>query len=320
MQYVADPTRLGSAPHLAVASRPSPGAARTVSNLPGAPPSVTPHADTTVEMVLALLGSERGRQRLDGLEFVSSDHFDADSLLGVWAVLNPDQALARSAAVEAAARAGIFGVARTTAAAQFACWVASIVGEKCLTDPAEAMEYALPRVAEVLDDPRSHDLDWIGEYSDVINANAMLHSGAVEIEEYDDLDLAVMATPIWLHDVTRFSAMRGFRVLTVLTENHYTVEYRAESWVQYRSRTPAPRVDLRPLAARLNLFERNPGVWRATATDARNARLYLDNGSGRIAPSSIDAETVTAETLDFFRDASRRIDLHWSPYPSRKTL
>ena len=313
MRYLPYGPQLDGVRHVVVGSAPRAGTALTLSHLPGAPTPPPLRADTNAEIVLNLLRSSRRAGLLDGVEAVSSERLDADTLLGLWALLEPDAALARAALVEDAARAGSFGVYGSSPAAQFVCWVTGYCEELGLTDAA-AFAAMLPQVAGVLDRPRDYDLCWIGEYSDVLRADALLNSGAVKIDEYPELDLAVMQTPLRLHDLVRFTATRMFRLLTVRSENTYALEYRLESWVQYVSRRPLPRIDLRPLAARLNLFERNPGRWRADPVDTRTPRLYLDDGDGRPGPSAIDAETVIAEVLDFFRGRSGRGAAPWSPY------
>ncbi len=59
-------------------------------------------------------------------------------------------------------------------------------------------------------------------------------------------------------------------VLT-LRGNHYELAYRYESWVQFRSRPVRPRVDLAPLAERLNAEEAEAGG---------TARWVADTGIG----------------------------------------
>ena len=59
----------------------------------------------------------------------------------------------------------------------------------------------------------------------------------------------------------------------VLTQrgNHYELAYRYESWVQFRSRPVRPRVELAPLAERLNAEEAEAGGtarWVATPASA----------------------------------------------------
>lgn len=258
-------------------------------------------ADTNAEIVLAALRSTEYRARLARATCVSAERCDADTLLGVWAVCDPQPAIARSEGVANAARAGAFRVWRSDEAAQFDCWVRGFREQEGLRDETEALAAMAPLVAGVLDDPRAMDLCWIGEFSDLIRDTAMLNSGAVQIEEYRDLDLSVMETPLWLHDLVRLTAVSGFRLLTVRSENTFVLEYRRESGVRYQSRRPLPRRDLRPLAARLNLFERNPGGWRAESLEQPAPRLFFDNGRGGPSPSTIAAETVIDEVLDFFR-------------------
>ena len=147
----------------------------------------------------------------------------------------------------------------------------------------------------------------------MIRSNAMRYSGAVQVEEYPDLDLAVLDTPLDLHDLTRLSCSALPRLLTVRSENTYTLEYRAEGWVQYQSRRVLPRIELAPLAQRLNLFERFRGRWRAEPIRQPVARLFLDNGAGP-APSSLDRETVVAEVFDYLRANADEQTLQWSPY------
>lgn len=314
VRYVPFGPELDHARHAVVAGRPRPDTALTVSNLPGLRVPASQRADTSAEMVLDLLRSGRAVEALHGVEAVTCDEFHADGLLSLWALLNAERALALAAQVREAAHVGTFGVSQSSEARQFACWVTSFREERGLGDVAESYAAMLPLVESMLVSPREHDLTWIGEYSDVIRAESMLTSGAVEIIDHDGIDLSIMHTPLRLHDITRFTAMRNFRVLTVRTENTYIVEYRLESWVQYASRRPLPRIDLRPLAARLNLFERNPGTWRAEPSAERTPRLLLDTGNGRPAPSAIDAETVIAEVVEFFTANAPRRELQWSAY------
>lgn len=135
----------------------------------------------------------------------------------------------------------------------------------------------------------------------------------MQVEEDPDLDLAVLDTPLDLHDLTRLSCSALPRLLTIRSENTYTFEYRFEGWVQYQSRRVLPRIDLAPLAQRLNLFERRSGRWRAEPMRQPVARLFLDDGAGP-APSSLDRETLVAELLDYLRANAGNHALQWSPY------
>src|SRR5262249_50905972 len=208
---------LESLPHALVAGTPLPSTALLLSNRPGVslPPAL--RADTNTEIVLNVL-----RGVPPPLDAATAERFDADVLLAVWALTDREGALAGAERVVAAARACAFGVQQSEAAAWFSCWVNGVRDEQHLGTDAECFDAMLPLVASVLDAPRDYDLFWIGEYSDIIVANSMLNSGAVEIEEHPELDLSVMHTPLDLHDLTRFTATRGSRLLTVRSEKTYT--------------------------------------------------------------------------------------------------
>ena len=315
MRYVPDGPELDSVPHLRLGRTPG-GRAAPVLELGTEPGIALPaalRADTTTGVVLNLLRSAEEGQKLHGIGAVTSADFSGDYLCALWALTEPEAALARAERLGEAARAAEFGVCRSEEAAQFACFVRAYPEESGLTEPVLLYSALLPQVARLLDAPREFDLYWIGEYSDVLRANHLLHSGAVQIEDYPELDLTIMQTPLRLHDLTRLTATSGFRLLTIRSENTYTLEYRRESWVQYRSRRPLPRIDLRPLAQRLNLFELARGSWSAEPVSEPAPRLFLDDGRGVPAPSRIDAETLVAEVLDFLRAGARRPELHWTP-------
>lgn len=326
MQFVPYPQICG-VPHVIVDGTGAPGSVLVLSHQPGVrtPPEL--RGDTSTEIVLRFLDQADWQKRLAGVTIMSNDHFDLDGLLAAWALANPDAARARRGPALAAARAGDFHWYREDAAAHFAClirgtseWAATPSGRPLAGLSAREREAALyldllPLVADMLDDSQRFDEYWFLEYTDVIRSNAMRYSGAVQVEEFPDLDLAVLDTPLDLHDLTRLSCSSLSRLLTVRSENTYTFEYRYESWVQYASRRVLPRLDLAPLAMRLNLFERFPGRWRAETTRQPQSRLYLDNGSGP-APSSIARETLVAEVLDYLRANAANQALQWSPYSS----
>lgn len=315
IRYLPDATGLWSMPHIRLGPAPAgaPRPALHLGNEPGI--QLPPHlrADTAAEIVLRLLRAPEAAQ-LRAIGAVTSAGFQAGHLLAMWALCEPAAALERAEPLTAAAHAVEFGVCRSTEAAQVACFLRTYPEESGVHDDAQLYQTLLPQVGRLLDRPKDFDLYWVGEYSDVIQSDSLLGSGAVQLEVYDEIDLTVLYTPLRLHDLVRYSATPTFRLLTVRSENTYILEYRRESWVQYRSRRPTPRVNLAPLAQRLNLFERAPGRWRADPVAIPVPRLFLDAGDSRPAPSSVAVETVIAEVVDYLRDAAHRPELHWSPY------
>lgn len=307
MRYLADTPALADIPHLRVGSVPD-GAPPPVLTLGVEPEIALPAglcADTAAAVALRLLRGGGGAERSRGIEAVTAARFTGDYLLAIWALCEPEEALRRAEQIDDAARACAYGVYRSEQALQIACFLRAYPGESGIDDPAALYQALLPEVARLLDTPRAFDLYWIGEYSDVMRAEHLLNSGAVQIDDYPELDLTVVQTPLRLHDFTLYTAAAMFRVLIVRSENTYTLEYRRESWTQFQSRRPRPRIDLRPLAQRLNLFERAAGTWRAQPLTDPAPRLLLDDGHGRAAPSLIAAETVIDEVLDYLRRHDR---------------
>lgn len=142
------------------------------------------------------------------------------------------------------------------------------------------------------------------------------------VDEYADADLAVVQVPDdvvdlgghrFVHD--RFSGLHPmavnnatdrFRVL-LIHDGAATLTYRYETWVQLRSRRPAQRVDLAPLAARLDELEGAPR-WDAGDVGVLTPKLVVRAGEG----SSLDPGVVIAETLAHLRSSPPA----WDPYPA----
>ena len=109
--------------------------------------------------------------------------------------------------------------------------------------------------------------------------------------------------PIALHGATERGALLTMR------GSHYELAYRYESWVQFRTRPVRARVDLGPLAERLNDAEADAGgecTWVAADVSGLTPTL---------APAA-DAESVLAP--DVVRDLAeaylREAPPAWDPY------
>ncbi len=317
--YVPDTPELDGRPHIRLGLTPQgrTAPALALGNEPGIDMPAAPRADTAAAAVLAYLRAPGAAEQLGTLEVMTSAAFSPGHLLAMWALAHPDDAFALAPQLEEAALAVEFHVARTDDAAKVACFFRGYFEETDGSDDAAIYRDLLPQTGRLLERPKDFDLTWIGHYTDILQANSVLNSGAVQIDEHDGLDLTVMQTPLRLDDITRMNAAGHFRLLTVRSENTYTLEYRRESWVRYRARRPLPRIDLRPLALRLNMFEQAEGTWRALDSALPVARLFFDAGSGRSSPSRLSADTVIAEVIDHLRTGARKPEWQWSPYGSR---
>jgi hypothetical protein len=304
----------------------------TVLTLSHWPHSGTPaelSADLSAEIVFRYL--ER-REPPVSADVVSNNHFDEDGLVGVWAIVNPDEAQRRRDLLVDIASAGDFGTFRHRRAAHAAFTISayadpdhSPLGASAFTlDYPELVgalfDELLPRLGDICDRVDDYRALWEAEDAVLAESEAAIASGAVTIEERPDLDLAVVTIPDDLDDrrVHRFTQRRReaihpmavhnattcFRVL-IVQGRRYRFHYRYESWVQYVSRKPLPRVDLAPLATRLSELERD-GQWRADGVDSITPVLQLDGAE----ETAIDVTTFRAELERHLAEAPPA----WNPY------
>jgi hypothetical protein len=283
-----------------------PGAVLSLSHWPdsGTPEELA--ADTSAEIAVRYL--EAGA-RGPAVAALTNNHFDEDGLLALWLLLErPGPADPRRALAVAAAEAGDFGTWTDPAAARCAL-TAMAMAERETTpfpavqralapearrDPAGAIyEALLPRVGRLLDDPERHRLLWAPAWERVEADLALLDAGVARIDDVPEADLAVVRAPRPLDRMAVHPRTRRMRVLMATDDGRLVLEHRYETWVDYRSRRLAPRVDLAPLLPRLQALERLPGTWRADEMWAMTPRLFLAGPAGAPAPSSLAPEVLS---------------------------
>src|SRR5262249_41470550 len=133
----------------------------------------------------------------------------------------------------------------------------------------------LPRLPELARDVEAARSLWQAEDAHLASSELAIQRGEVTVVEHPDVDLAVVRIPDALENarVHRFTHSREGRVhpmaihnrttcfrIALVEARHYELQYRYETWVQYASRRPLPRVDLAPLARQLDA-EEGTQVW-----------------------------------------------------------
>jgi hypothetical protein len=299
--------RLDGRPNVIVDGSPTEGTTLTLTHWPGFPAPPGTEADLSAQMAFRYL---RHPQSLHGdAHAVSNNHFDQDGLVGVFAMTEPDAALAREDRLVDLAAAGDFGTYtdRAAARASMVLFAWSDLTRTPFTLPADDSDRsgalyaeALPRLAELVDDVDRHRASWEEEDAVLTASEKLLASGRVEIEERPELDLAIVDVPddVELHGGHRFAhewvsglhpmalhgATRGLALL-VRQGRQYELTYRYESWVQYRSRPVRARRDLGALAAELSTEEPGDATWRYDGSGALAPRLHLESADeSAIAP------------------------------------
>jgi hypothetical protein len=287
--------------------------ANTVLTLSHWPKSGTPEnlkRDTSTEIVFDYL-MQPGQHMDVGL--VTGDHFDEDASLGLFVMLEPEFALAHRDLIVAAASAGDFAVCRDRQAARVAFTIAALADPAVSPLSAETFEgdydtmcgqlfrEVLPRLRAIIEHTDAYHELWGLEDRFLDRSEQALNDGTIAITEHTDVDLAIVTVTEDLRtDATRDLASRSNlpyhpmavhnatkcnRVLTV-HGNEYTFSYRYESWVQYMSAPPPPRVDLHGLAAELSQDEPGDATWKFDGVEVISPTMTLQgtqNGESAIA-------------------------------------
>lgn len=292
-------SRLAGVPNVVVDGSPNADTVLTLSHWPGMPTPVDLRDDLSAQIVFKALDQP---WLFDGVDAVTNNHFDQDGLTGIFTLVFPDIARAHRELLIDIARAGDFGAFHSRDAARIAMAIAALDDDSLSPVPAASLsapypqrcadlyEWALPRLAEVLDDPAVwHDL-WADEDANLDESLDAIRTGVVSIEEHPSVDLAIIEVPehwdrrsthrftmSWheaVHPMAVNCSTERLRVL-LMQGRRYRLELRYESWVMFVSRSVLPRPDLRLLADELTQLEPSGARWKADPPGALTPKLSL---------------------------------------------
>lgn len=314
-------------PNIVVDGSPNRSTVFALTHWPGYPQPPGFEFDLSAEMAFHYLDSPPEHPPA---EVVTNNHFDQDGLVSVHVLVEPDLSLAHRDVLIDVAAAGDFSTYRDRRAARASMAIAAYADEDRspiadqLTGPydqqcAVLYEVMLPLlVPMVVDSERFRDL-WTEEDENLTVSEHLIESGQVSVEEVGDLDLAIVTVPeqeaahgghrfahetfATLHPMALHNATSCFRLL-LLHGREYQYVDRYETWVQYRSRHPLARVDMRPLAQRLTAAEESSATWSAGAPGGLTPTMEVDGHS------SLDADIVRRMVIDHLRAGTAA----WDPY------
>ena len=98
--------------------------------------------------------------------------------------------------------------------------------------------------------------------------------------------------------------------IAYVSDGHYAVQLRYETWVQLVSRRPMPRPELAPFATRLNELESGSGEWRFDGAGGITPQLALHGADA----SELEPKQFIDELIEFLPDA----DPAWDPWAPRE--
>ena len=305
---------LAGIPHVVVDGSAQAGTVLTLSHWPGAATPDLLRADLSAEIAFNYLDHP---ELHSDAEFVTNNHFDQDGLVSVFALTQPEAALARRDRLIDIARAGDFSCFRDRDSARAAIALANL-GEE-----GEGDDYALlPRLADTRRRREPYRDHWSDEDAHITETDRAIADGTITIDERPEIDLAVVTVPeSWrdrvVHQFTMLASNAAHPyavhnatdrfVIVTLHGGAPQLQYRYETWVHYVSRRPRPRVDLTDLAAALTAEDTDSGVWTFDGVDALSPRLHLVLAD----TTSITNERFTDLVVAELRSARAT----WSPYP-----
>jgi hypothetical protein len=312
-------------PNVVVDGSPNDSTVLTLTHWPGIAQPAGLQADLSAEM--AFLFNHRGERA--PADVVTNNHFDQDGLVAMFALVYPDAARRHEELLIDIAAAGDFGTYRLRDAARASMTIAAyadasrspIAAE--LTGPYDEQCEVLYRtllelLPDLVTDIGRFEPLWADEDDDLTAGEIALANGTITVQEFADVDLAVVdidpaersrsghrfghdsyhgAHPMALNNATSC-----FRLLQV-HGRRYSYTDRYESWVQYRTRRPLPRVDLRPLAEELGAADSGT-EWLSSAPSALSPQLRTTGDS------SLDRRTVLERLRKHLTDAPPA----WDPY------
>ena len=253
----------------------------TLSHWPTAATPLPLRDDLSAQIVFRYLDAP---DRWPSADVVSNNHFDEDGLVSVFALVNPALALSRRAFLVDVAWTGDFQEFRSREAARVSftinafaqpesCPLGAALFKQPYPETCGALyTEGLARLPELMARPERYRALWEKD-----DAELAADLGRVRLEEFPALDLAVVRGRF--HPSAIYTATHMNRIVRI-DGARFELQYRYESWVRYISRPIRPRVDLAPLAARLNELE--PG-WEFDGVDHPSARLHRD-GDSRLSP------------------------------------
>jgi hypothetical protein len=312
-------------PNVVVDGSPNESTVLTLTHWPGMTQPAGLAADLSAQMAFEFV--RRGLQTDAGV--VTNNHLDQDGLVAMYALVEPDEALRHQELLVDVAAAGDFATYRYRQAAQASMAIATYADPHRspiaadLTGPYEEQcavlyDRLLGRLLNMALHPEEFSELWTDEDRQLTASEAALASGAITIEERADVDLAIVdiaaSEPqrrghrfaadeyVGVHPMAINNATGCFRILQV-HGRRYTYTDRYESWVQYRTRRPLPRVDLRPLADALTAVDHET-VWTASSPSSLTAQLQTAQ------ESSLDRTVVVDSLIEHLQSAP----FAWNPY------
>jgi hypothetical protein len=309
VQYV-DYKKSEWAPNIIVDGAANTGTELVLSHWPNNETPEVLRADLSAEIVFNYLANPQLHVSTD---VVSNDHFDADGLVGIWSLLNPEQAESISDLLVDIAGAGDFGVYKDRDAARISFILDAWSRPKSspLKNSIFAQDYSvvtnilyeelLPRFSRIIEKLDNLERYWKAQDALLEASEQFFAEGTYKLVEIADLDLAIVTMPDSnasisnsIHRMAVHNQTDRMRIL-LMQETNFELYFRYETWVQDHSKATLGRVDMKLLAEKLTKQESMDGVWSFGSINDLSPVLRLTGD----LQSKIPFESFRSQALEF---------------------
>lgn len=310
-------------PHIIVDCESIDGTVIALSHWPGSGSPSALKADTSTQIVFNYLDHPEYQVHCP---YVTNNHFDKDGLAGIYTVLHPEQAQQHRRLLTDLAHAGDYRRYTSDAAVKLSFVSNSFESIDRSPFPpknsyqneddwdADLYTNVLKITHHLLENPDRYAEYWQQEYAYFEKSREEIAKGNVTIEEHPERDLAIVRfcsdiTPLKKHQLLEYrdylihemaiNSITTMNRILYLHESHVEFRYRYESWVDYVSYQPQPRLALDPILAILNQQENSGGQWQFHGITHPYPRLLLCGA----AKSTMPLSTIESHFVDLFSPA-----------------
>ncbi|HEX2984727.1 MAG TPA: DUF6687 family protein [Ignavibacteriales bacterium] len=291
-----------------------------LSHWPGNGTPYELRGDTSTEIAFNLLESPRKNKYLEGVEYVSNNHFDGDGIIASYVLLFPDEALEHKEELINMARTGDFSEFSTEDALKANIVIESLLDSEKSIYKKEISELNYPDLIQFLYE-KAHELIpgllknidnyqkiWDAEFKEYLISESSFESRESVFSDYGDSNLSVIETKSPLHKVSKFKHAKNDIVLTVIKTdkgNLYELQYKDYTWFDTVRENKLERKTFNELVEKLKEIEKNKkGEWLILGRNPISEwdyRLIFGDESFQQVPSSLAVYEIENILFDYFQ-------------------
>lgn len=292
-----------------------------LSHWPGNDSPTELKADTTTEMAFKLIESQKYEEYIQGLEFVSNDHFDTDGLLSCFVLLYQEKAIPYKQLLIDAATTGDFGEFTSEDALKLDYVIKNIedpektIVKGAFCDPdfkrivQDLYVKSFHLLPELLQDVDKYEHTWKDDFRWFETSQASFVSQNSVFSNYGDCNLSIIESASPLHPVVKIANSAYDIILSVVKSANgylYELDYKPYTWFDTTRPKKIARKSFEPLVEKLNLIEKEKiGNWKILGLDPIrewNYRLQFSDDSFNLVPSKIQVFEIEEILFEYFYD------------------